>query len=86
MPLTERSRTELEPVSSPASGEFFGGDMECPECGKEMPLKDETYSNINTERAKVGQKTGNIYQCDECWSEWIDDFLDHKIFPVKNKT
>jgi len=49
--------------------------MECPECGKEMTLHDSTYSNINTDRAKVGQHTGDIYSCEYCEQDYIDDFL-----------
>jgi hypothetical protein len=50
--------------------------MICPDCGLEMgdPV-DTTYSNINTNRAFVGEHTGDIYYCEECEIRWLDDFL-----------
>lgn len=54
--------------------------MECPECGKEMILHDSTYSNINTDRAKVGQHTGYIYRCEDCEQDYIDDFLINRLY------
>lgn len=54
--------------------------MECPECGKEMILHDSTYSNINTGRSKIGQHTGDIYRCEDCEQDYIDDFLTDKLY------
>ena len=49
----------------------------CPDCGEEMgdPV-DTTFSNIHTDRAKPGQHTGDIYECEKCEQRWIDDFLN----------
>jgi len=50
----------------------------CPDCGNEMgnPV-DTTYSNMKTERAEIGQQTGDIYKCETCELFWIDDFLSN---------
>lgn len=55
--------------------------MDCPECGKEMILHDTTYSNVTTGRATVGQHTGDIYRCEDCEQDYIDDFLTDKLYP-----
>lgn len=49
--------------------------MNCLSCGKEMEITDTTYSNINTDRACVGQHTGDIYTCEDCEQHFIDNFL-----------
>jgi len=51
----------------------------CLECGKELDIHDTTYSNINTERTKIDQHTGNIYKCEDCGMCFIDNFLTGKI-------
>lgn len=55
--------------------------MTCPECGNDMehPI-DTTYSNIKTERAEIGQHTGDIYFCEVCEERWIDDFLSGEVY------
>ena len=53
--------------------------INCPDCGKEIEISDTTYSNVNTNRAHDGEKTGDIYFCDVCEAHWIDDYLDGKI-------
>ncbi len=54
--------------------------MNCPDCGKDIEDKhDTTYSNINTERVKIGQHTGDIYWCDICEQNFIDCFITEKI-------
>lgn len=55
--------------------------MECPECGIEMEQHDTTYSNVNTLRAKIGQHTGDIYECENCGQNYIDDFLTNTVRP-----
>lgn len=49
--------------------------MNCPHCDKEMKIIDTTYSNVETARATVGQHTGDIYQCPDTGSCFIDNFL-----------
>ena len=53
--------------------------VQCPECSNDMgdPV-DTTYSNINTGRATVGQHTGDIYYCEKCEVNWLDDFLSNR--------
>ena len=51
----------------------------CPECDSLLEFNDTTYSNIDTIRANIGQKTGDIYFCNKCESFWIDDYLDGKF-------
>jgi len=53
--------------------------MNCPECEKEMEQIDTTYSNVNTERAKKEQHTGNIYRCDDCDLLWLENLLNNGI-------
>jgi len=53
--------------------------MKCPECDKEMLATDTTYSNINTERASIGQHTGDIYTCENCELHFIDNFLTNNF-------
>ena len=53
--------------------------IQCPDCNKDLDRHDTTYSNINTERAKVGQHTGDIYKCDDCEANYIDNFLTGQI-------
>ncbi len=54
--------------------------MNCPECDNDMgELVDTTYSNIKTNRANIGQHTGNIYRCDNCECFWLDNFLTNKV-------
>lgn len=50
--------------------------MECPECGEEMEQDDTTYSNVKTERAEIGQHTGNIYWCEKCETHWLENLLN----------
>lgn len=54
----------------------------CPDCGNEMgdPV-DTTFSNMHTDRAKPGQHTGDIYECEKCGQRWIDDFLNDVFRP-----
>jgi hypothetical protein len=53
--------------------------MECLECGKEMYHHDTTYSNVTTSRCRNGEKTGDIYKCDECEQCYIDDYLSGTV-------
>ncbi len=54
--------------------------IHCPECNKELEeVVDTTYSNINSERAKIGQHTGDIYRCDDCEKRWLDNFLSGRV-------
>ena len=57
----------------------MGVCMECLNCKKEMELIDTTYSNIKTDRANIGQHTGDIYSCAECDKMFIDNFLSGKV-------
>ena len=53
--------------------------MNCPQCDNEMGERvDYTYSNVNTDRCKVGQHTGDIYKCEQCGICWLDSFLDNR--------
>ena len=51
--------------------------MECPECGEIIEQSDTTYSNVNTDRAREGQHTGNIYWCEKCETYWLENLLDN---------
>ena len=51
----------------------------CSDCGSKLKFEDTTYSNINTDRASKGQKTGDIYWCDKCECFWINDYLDGNL-------
>ena len=51
-------------------------NMECPECGSTMNISDTTFSNVNTERAKIGQHTGNVYHCDGCGESFLENLLN----------
>lgn len=53
--------------------------MECPECKREMEQTDTTYSNIDTHRARTGQHTGDIYTCEVCELNFIDNLLTGKV-------
>lgn len=53
--------------------------LECPDCGGCMEQVDTTYSNINTNRAKVGQHTGDIYFCENCEQHYIDNLLTGNV-------
>lgn len=55
--------------------------MECPDCKNEMEHIDDTYSNYNSGRARKGEKTGEIWQCDHCEVQWLDDFLNKTLRP-----
>ena len=50
--------------------------VNCIGCGYLIEeISDTTYSNIKTERAYVGQHTGNIYKCVVCDEKTLDNFL-----------
>jgi len=51
----------------------------CPECNNEMEIIDETYCNYNSPKANKGEHTGNIYRCDNCEQDYLDDFLSSKL-------
>lgn len=53
--------------------------MDCKECGNEMELIDTTVSNIDTDRSKVGQHTGDIYKCEDCDIMILDNLLTGQI-------
>ena len=53
--------------------------LSCLECSKAMEQVDTTYSNINTNRAKVGQHTGDIYFCENCEQHYIDNLLTGNV-------
>lgn len=54
--------------------------IECPECARPLDdIEDTTKSNTNTERACVGQHTGDIYYCPDCEEYWLDNFLSGSI-------
>ena len=54
--------------------------MKCPDCNIEIEKVNTTYSNMNTERAKIGQHTGNIYKCEQCENHYLENFLNnHKL-------
>lgn len=57
--------------------ENFNDGPECPDCGKPMYKHDTTYSNINTHRARIGQHTGDVYKCEDCEVQWLENFLDN---------
>lgn len=50
-------------------------DIICMFCGDEMDLVDTTTSNTKTDRADIGQHTGNIWYCEDCDTRFIEDFL-----------
>ncbi len=50
-------------------------ELKCPECGIIMEQVDTTYSNTETDRAKIGQLTGIIYLCTGCEGHYIDNKL-----------
>ena len=50
--------------------------VNCISCGNVInEIHDTTYSNLKTERAYVGQHTGNIYKCVVCDEKTLDNFL-----------
>lgn len=53
--------------------------MTCDTCGNNVELTDTTYSNYNSNRAKCGQHTGDIYTCHDCERHIIDDFLSGTV-------
>jgi hypothetical protein len=53
--------------------------LNCPECDKEMELRDTTYSNINTDRCSKGEHTGDIYYCKDCDLWFLDNYLNGKL-------
>ena len=53
--------------------------MDCPECGKEMNQIDSTYCNTKTDRAEIGEHTGNVYECVDCERIFLDNFLNGKL-------
>lgn len=55
--------------------------MNCTNCKQEMEQTDTTYSNMNTDRAKVGQHTGNIYTCEPCGLHVLENLLTDSIEP-----
>ena len=57
----------------------LGELIQCPSCLKEMPQVDATYSNIKTNRAEIGQHTGDIYYCEHCEQHYIDNLLSSKL-------
>lgn len=56
--------------------------LSCPECGSCMEQTDTTHSNINTNRATVGQHTGNIYTCTVCEIHWLENFFNKSKLEV----
>ena len=55
---------------------YYGTGMFCPECNSEMEKTDTTHSNMNTERAKIGQHTGNIFKCHKCEESYLENLLN----------
>ena len=53
--------------------------MKCPDCLNEMKQIDTTYSNITTARVKIGEHTGDIYECDKCEKLFIYNYIGNKI-------
>ena len=53
--------------------------LSCPECSKAMEQVDTTYSNTKTQRAEIGQHTGDIYFCEHCEQHYIDNLLSGNI-------
>jgi hypothetical protein len=53
--------------------------LSCPECSKAMEQVDTTYSNTKTQRAEIGQHTGDIYFCEHCEQHYIDNLLSGSI-------
>ena len=51
--------------------------IECPDCGETLlePV-DTTTSNHDSGRARKGEHTGDIYECDKCEMRWLDNFLN----------
>ena len=59
--------------------EKWGDTWICPECGNEMFQTDTTFSDINTSRCKAGEKTGDIYSCETCEENYLDNYLTKKL-------
>lgn len=57
-------------------------NVKCPECKNLMRLNDTTHSNIKTERANIGDHTGNIYKCDNCKNYWLENFLNNNHLEI----
>lgn len=55
--------------------------MNCPECNINMEQIDTTYSNVETNRCKKDQHTGDIYRCQKCSELYIDNILSGKLEP-----
>jgi hypothetical protein len=55
---------------------MISSDLTCPNCGTQLEQTDTTFSNTNTERAREGQHTGNIYECESCECYWLENFLN----------
>ena len=53
--------------------------MDCLNCSKNMEIEDTTYSNINNSRVSKGDRTGDIYWCEQCQIYWIDNFISGKV-------
>lgn len=53
--------------------------MECPECKSETEHVDETFSNITTHRCNSGEKTGDIYLCENCNQLYIFNYLTDSV-------
>ena len=68
-PINEAKGNELNPV--------LGTGLYCPDCDTEMEQIDTTYSNINTNRCRIGQHTGNVYKCETCECSWLENFLNN---------
>jgi len=49
--------------------------LSCPECSEVMDKVDTTFANVKTNRAEVGQHTGDIYFCEHCEQHYIDNLL-----------
>jgi hypothetical protein len=48
----------------------------CFNCGEEIEdVHDTLFSNVNTERCRAGEHTGNVYLCDACDLYTVDCFL-----------
>jgi hypothetical protein len=53
--------------------------MECPACKNEMEFEESVHSNYESQRAKVGEHTGDVYKCKECELIYLDNFLSGKL-------
>ena len=54
--------------------------IQCPDCKKELDeIIDTTTSNHTNEKVNAGQHTGDIYKCDDCEKEYIDDHVNNIV-------